>query len=560
MEVVNLSTGQTVASIDHQVAEVLFSDGLSAVREAEFSWPAGIQGTGRFEIKVGLDVRAQISEYGAGGEGDNTAFVLLENGSDLAVRNLTVDTASARAGGKVLLRWHDVNQGKTVAPSGFGDRVQVYAANADGSMGKQIINTSVVFTGEDARPLAAGESRARSFVFTLPDGAAGTGDFIVVVSADQNAAGQSLIFEVNDAGDAERNNSMQTGFHAAAVEYADLQADSLTVPENMASGQRVRVAWTVHNRGKVAAVGDWSDMLVLTQDAVTGNSDDIILARVPHKGGLAAGVTYSAEAMIDIPAGLHGRYRVAVITDADGSVLEPDSRNDNIRLSEPAVITAAHANLAVRDIALPESIYAGDTVSVSWRVENIGQADAGTRGWIDRVYLSHTSDPDGNAVLLGSYSHTGGLRAGGAYQAQMDVHIPPETVVGGYFLVVRTDALDAVKETGRRENNTQAAAVRIAAEKRPDLVLEGIRAPAIWVSGQTVTLSYTVRNLGNKDVDGVVYDSLRLVHKQDGQRVILLPVQQRLLRWRQEAAIRTAWTLWYPMMRNRRLAFGSYDR
>ena len=133
---------------------------------------------------------------------------------------------------------------------------------------------------------------------------------------------------MNSTGDAERNNTAQIDLHAKAAEYADLQVTALTLPENISSGQRVRATWTVHNRGKIAAAGSWSDMLVLTQDAVTGNSDDIILARIPHDGGLPVGDFYSAEAEVDIPLSLHGHYRLAVISDVDGRVREPDSRGN----------------------------------------------------------------------------------------------------------------------------------------------------------------------------------------------------------------------------------------
>ena len=63
VEVINRSTGQTIAVIDYQVDETLPSDATSTVRKVEFVWPSGMQGIGRFEIRVSVDAQAQISEY-----------------------------------------------------------------------------------------------------------------------------------------------------------------------------------------------------------------------------------------------------------------------------------------------------------------------------------------------------------------------------------------------------------------------------------------------------------------------------------------------------------------
>ena len=111
----------------------------------------------------------------------------------------------------------------------------------------------------------------------------------------------------------------------------------------------------------------------------------------------------------------------------------------------------------------------------------------------------------------------------------MDIRMPSETTVGNYFLIVQTDAFSTIaNEAGQKDNNISAAAVTVAAETWPDLTVKGIRAPGVWTTGNAVTLSYTVHNQGNKAINGMVSDRVRLINNQNEKQVIQLPEQQQL--------------------------------
>ena len=355
VELINLSTGKSIAVVDVPIEETLLSGQMSQTRIAELTWAKGIHAIGRFEMKVHVDAQAQLIEYGAGAEEDNTEIVVLENGPDLVTENLVVDTVSVYAGGRVSIRWQDVNKGDVAIPMHFQDRVQVYAKNKDGSLGSLIVNTSVVFAEDKVHPLQAGERRQRSFAFDMPHGEVGEGEFIVMVSVDHDATGQSLIFEVNAIQDAEENNSIQTQLISKQPEYADLQVMALSVPTQVLSGKKSHISWMVQNHGNVHATGDWFDRIILTQDDILGNGDDIILANVVHRGGLKSGESYVAEAEIDIPLRLNGQYRIALVSDAEQKVLEPNTRFNNIRFSTPFAIMQTYMDLIVQDITLSKN-------------------------------------------------------------------------------------------------------------------------------------------------------------------------------------------------------------
>ena len=97
----------------------------------------------------------------------------------------------------------------------------------------------------------------------------------------------------------------------------------------------------------------------------------------------------------------------------------------------------------------------GQTETVTWNVQNVGGAPA-TGSWTDSVYLS----PDGqlgDATLLGSVSHIGGLAVKGSYPGTLTATLPSGLADGTYQVIVFADANDAVSTDPSRANNQSEA-------------------------------------------------------------------------------------------------------
>jgi hypothetical protein len=357
-------------------------------------------------------------------------------------------------------------------PLSYQDRIVVRQRNTDGTPGAVVVDTAVGFTGPAGLPLQPGESRTRTYAFTLPEGVRGAGQFDVTVTAD----GTSILFETNASGNAEGNNQSSSAFTSAAKPYADLGAAQLDVPAQAASGALVVISWSVANGGQAAAVGTWVDRIVLSQDATIGNADDIVLANVLHAGGLAVGASYAQSASVRIPTRIEGSYRIAVIVDADSAVLEPDTRADNRRVSAPVTVTQTYADLAPTLTVVPTEVFAGRSAQVEWSVRNQGTITTDVGLWTDQVYLSTTPALSASAILLGSVTHAGALSVGASYGASLSAQIP-RNVSGPMYFVVRSDAFGAVYELGRTANNVVAAASssQVLAEPRPNLVIESVQ-------------------------------------------------------------------------------------
>ena len=525
VELLNLTTGVVVVSQPLVMAAQQIVPGEAAERGVAFAWPQGLNAIGNFRLRVMVDALAQVPEYDTSGalEADNTAQQNFVAGPDLVVRNVALLQTAPQAGDTVTLQWEDVNQGSEPTPVAYQDRVVVRQRNADGTAGAVVVNAAVAYTGDAALPLAPGQSRARSFTFTLPDGLRGTGTFDIAVTVDSNASGAGLLFETSLAGNAEANNSAAASFTSTARPYADLSVTDLVVPTTVESGGEATLTWTVANAGNAAATGSWTDRIILTRDTVTGNADDVILLNVKHATALEPGSSYTQSATVRIPTRLEGAYRIAVVSDANATVREPDTRADNLRLSGVIDITQTYADLVPSLVSVPAEVYAARSARVEWSVLNTGTVATDVSRWVDQVYLSATPELTSSATLLGSVTHVGVLETDASYSAALDVQIP-RSASGAMYFIVKSDAFGAVYELGRTANNVVAhvSASEVRPEPRANFVVEGVTAPTDWRVGQTVQVGYTVRNAGNDAASTWLAESVRLVDVNDATRIVNL--------------------------------------
>ena len=209
LQVRNLSTGQLVASAD--LPYIPSVDGTLAAggfvdRAYTLTWPTGINAAGQFEFVISTDYNADIFENNLQdtAETNNTDIVTIASGPDLLVKNLHTDQATTYAGGLIAIAWETWNEGLSVAPAGFNERIIV----TNKTTGEQLLNTGIAYdiTQSGAGIIASSEFRNRGFNFRLPEGLRGVGEIEIRVITNQNAAGQSSLFETNTTNTASSNN------------------------------------------------------------------------------------------------------------------------------------------------------------------------------------------------------------------------------------------------------------------------------------------------------------------------------------------------------------------
>ncbi|MFC0018250.1 chitobiase/beta-hexosaminidase C-terminal domain-containing protein [Roseibacillus persicicus] len=169
----------------------------------------------------------------------------------------------------------------------------------------------------------------------------------------------------------------------------------------------------------------------------------------------------SAPSSVTFPAGVS---EVPVSVTALNSV-SSGTRTVILRASAPGY-TDGLARFSVTDEALPDfapdqlsaplTAKSESTISVGYRVRNLGLEDSIENIFLERVYLSTDPSPSEDDVILRQIEQTGDVLANGSYSRNVSIFVPRE--VGEYYLIVTVDPANTVEEV-LETNNTAVRAI-----------------------------------------------------------------------------------------------------
>ncbi len=319
----------------------------------------------------------------------------------------------------------------------------------------------------------------------------------------------------------------------------ELHVTQITTSQAYA-GQLLTVSWTVKNDGLGATTeGSWNDHIWISPDIEVRVAEDIILGQFQNISYLAAGQSYTNTVQVSIPNNLMGTYYIFVVTDANDALFidwsltgnGPDnapvpyipnitgtpypyieawahsngvvkevsdngSRNDNFFYKQLDIIMPPVPDLAVNQIVAPTNVFSGQQVYLPFSVKNQGYTTA-TGNWSDAVYLSaDTAFNVSTATLLGTYSRSQPLQPDSIYYKNVQVTIPP-SILGTYYIYVKTDATNQVFENVYESNNlTKSTPFQIFLTPPPDLVVTDIQTPDTVTNKCVSSISFTVKNQG----------------------------------------------------------------
>jgi YD repeat-containing protein len=150
-------------------------------------------------------------------------------------------------------------------------------------------------------------------------------------------------------------------------------------------------------------------------------------------------------------------------------------------------------DLAFSSVTVPAQGSAGQDSSISYTVQNLGDATA-TGDWFDSVYLTSGSVVDPSAALVGRVHHVGDVAGHTSYTETLTAPLPG-VVTGSYHVFVIADSRGLVPDTNR-VNNSGASTSTINLSV-PSLTL-GTPVTGFLANGQD--LFYRVDLLSGQDV------------------------------------------------------------
>ena len=274
------------------------------------------------------------------------------------------------------------------------------------------------------------------------------GKWYVLIVTDES----EKISELNEA-----NNLVAIPVTVKQSPLPDLSVTELSTDEVLTSGQSISIKTTIQNVGENATRSNkWSDTYYLSQNSVLNTGTAVKLGSKVHVGILGVDGRYTNEVSFQIPPSLQGNYMLFVVTDAAGAITEVDENNNSKRI--PVYVNGSAdtpADLIVTDIDVSSTIKAGEDVTISYNLANIGEYSAsGTIN--DVIYLSDDDKWDIDDEMVGVVNGKITVHPGNTVKRTVTGRITnmPE---GEYYVVVKTNSTRTIAEKDY-DNNADVTA------------------------------------------------------------------------------------------------------
>ncbi len=422
---------------------------------------------------------------------------------DLAVTSPSAPT-SAIDGASIPVSFSVKNNGTDPAAGSWNDQVYLSSdstlSNDDSLLTSLSANTAGV-------PLAPGQSYLQNTSVSIYN--AKVGDFFLLfVTNPAQGTNRPSQAETDEPGLA--NDVQALPIH---LDAPDLAVSGLQAPSSAILGATIPVSFTVTNVGDVATATTWQDAIYLSDTPTFNSSTATYVASFSSdnsgSGGggvestgspLAPGDSYTRNETVTLPDSPTGNRYLLVVTDGAGQYSyfgQPELNAANDVQALP--ISLAAPDLTLTGATAPASAVLGDTVPVSFTVSNAGSVEAPAY-WTDAVYLSPTSTYDpSTAIFVNSFSQNDNspLAPGASYTRNENVRLPGGISGDAYILFI-ADAYHAQGDVNRA-NNVESLPIHLDA---PDLTATALSAPASASLGQSISVTYSVKNVGTVPAPG----------------------------------------------------------
>ncbi len=321
-------------------------------------------------------------------------------------------------------------------------------------------------------------------------------------------SGSYFIYAVTDATNTvyeytyENNNTTRTDGRVTVNVYPlDLTVSGIATPATVDWGANVTFTVTVTNNSSVPTLATyWNTQLILSQDSALHSTDTKIGTAIRYET-LEGDSSYSVAFSTKMPYGLTSpAYLIALV---DREHYNPDIDYDNnILIQRLMVNSVPTADLAVTNaVLLDEQVYSGQDARIAYTVTNVSEQPVTNASWTDKVFLSTNATYEVTDVEVGNTTkHDMTLAPGDSYTDTATFRVPlPQN--GTFYLMARTNSGANFYESNM-DNNLDTVRVTVILPQPGDLTVSDIFMDGNIVSGDTLHVSWKVKNIGNNTLAG----------------------------------------------------------
>lgn len=295
----------------------------------------------------------------------------------------------------------------------------------------------------------------------------------------------------------------------------DLVVDNITAT-SIQAGVENQISFTVYNIGTADFEGQFHTV-VYVRSAIDTILCPMTLQVSPTANNYAipVGGTLAFTQKVLVPPMANASCTILeVIVDEENLVLE--SNDDNNATTVVASITNYPFDLKTTTLQVSESVWAGETASLTWTVKNIGtcpsesvpmyvkgndtytlvQGEILPQPWIDKVYVSEDSVLSDDDTELCSVARSTVLQPDGTYTVVQSVTLPYSNL-GSQFLLCVSDATHVTYDSDTL-NNVKAIPVEVQLGSLPDLRNTSLIVEETMNYDRAYWVRYTVVNEGER--------------------------------------------------------------
>lgn len=274
-----------------------------------------------------------------------------------------------------------------------------------------------------------------------------SGDYYLFVYSD-DYSGNYEIDSLNNF-NVYRNEGQPKKIHIELSPSPDLFIQGFSAPVSAIAGQPLSVNLTIKNSGNAQAPF-WQTKLYLSTDQ-TINSGDILLATdIVTDTPLLPGNTHQTQLSVFLPVNAIGNYILIAQVDAVNQLYEHNGESNNIQTRTLEVVLPPPSDLSISAITIPDSAFAGDIASVTWKTRNTG-ANPASGVFREIVYFSLDTTLDVSDQVFGILDSTVYVPPGGQVNRSFNARLNGLSR-DNFYALVQTDARNNIYESNDTNN------------------------------------------------------------------------------------------------------------